>query len=309
MKLGRLAGASFTLSCTVLVTMILPTVDAVAGAPARCNGFRASIVGTARADVIRGTPQDDVIVGLGGADVINGRGGDDTICGGRGSDRLIGGSGNFDVVLGEGGNDEVLGSGGFDVLSGGPGGDLVDGGLGSADVATFFRASESVTVDLVAGTASGEGSDTLQGIEQVEGSEFDDQLTGDAGPNTFYAQDGDDVVVGGGGLDRIAYVFAQGGVVVDLTAGTAVGEGSDTLSGIQLVEGSRFDDAITGDAAPNTLNGGDGDDVIVGGDGDDSLGGGDGNDSLDGGNGNDALDGGPGTDTCTNGENVGNCEA
>jgi Ca2+-binding RTX toxin-like protein len=309
MKPGMRAHGLVVLCTAGLLTMLLPAVGVLAGAP-RCSGRRATIVGTARADVIRGTTGDDVILGLGGPDVINGRGGDDRICGGRGNDRLLGGAGSFDVVLGEAGNDDVLGVGGFDVLEGGPGDDLVDGGLGSFDVVSFFYASGPVTVDLLTGTATGgEGSDTLEAVEQVEGSQFNDQLTGDAGPNIFYAHGGDDLVDGGGGLDWISFIFAPGPVIVDLAAGTATGNGADTLTGLERVSGSRFNDTITGDAGPNEIDGDMGDDVLSGADGDDSLIGGDGNDLLDGGNGNDSLDGGPGTDTCTNGENVGNCEA
>lgn len=59
-----------------------------------CLGKRATIVGTARANVIRGTRRNDVIVGLGGNDTINGLAGNDLICGGGGADRLEGGAGS-----------------------------------------------------------------------------------------------------------------------------------------------------------------------------------------------------------------------
>jgi Ca2+-binding RTX toxin-like protein len=282
-----------------LATLVLPAVGAVAGTP-RCFGQRATIVGTSRADVIRGTPRADVILALGGADEISGRGGDDRICGGRGNDRISAGAGGFDVLFGQGGNDELLGGGGFDVLLGGLGDDLVDGGLGAFDVVSVFFAQGPTTVDLAAGTSTGEGTDEIRSVEQVEGSNFDDTITGDAGPNRFYANAGDDVIEGGDGLDSIRYIFATGPVTVDLAAGTATGEGSDTIAGVEFVDGSDFDDTINGDAASNVLTGGSGDDVI---------GGGDGNDTLDGGDGNDTLDGGIGTDVCTNGETVSTCES
>jgi Ca2+-binding RTX toxin-like protein len=89
-------------------------------------------------------------------------------------------------------------------------------------------------------------------------------------------------------------------VIVDLTAGTATGEGTDTLTGIGQVFGSKHDDTISGDANPNTLLGGPGNDTISGAAGDDTLNGMDGTDTLDGGD---------GTDTCANGETNTNCEA
>jgi hypothetical protein len=98
-----------------------------------------------------------------------------------------------------------------------------------------------------------------------------DTITGDAGANGFYPEGGDDVIVGGDGLDTTYYLFATGPVTVDLTAGTATGEGSDSLTGVENIEGSDFDDTISGDAGPNTITGGPGDDVINGADGNDVL--------------------------------------
>lgn len=85
-----------------------------------CSGRKATIVGTARADVLKGTPRADVIVGLGGNDRISGRGGNDVICGGAGADRLSGGSGR-DVLNGALGRDRLVGGPGRDRLLGGPG--------------------------------------------------------------------------------------------------------------------------------------------------------------------------------------------
>ena len=51
----------------------------------RCGGQKATIVGTARRDVIRGTRGRDVIAALGGNDVVRGLGGNDVICGGAGT--------------------------------------------------------------------------------------------------------------------------------------------------------------------------------------------------------------------------------
>ncbi len=95
----------------------------------RCSGRRATIVGTARTDVLRGTRRGDVIVGLGGDDVIRGLGGADVICGGAGRDVLVGGAG-VDRLLGQAGRDILKGGAGRDVLSGGAGRDRCEGGPG-----------------------------------------------------------------------------------------------------------------------------------------------------------------------------------
>lgn len=285
----------------VLATFAVVTLPQIASAVTpRCLGTRATIVGTARADLIRGTARADVIAGLGGGDVIKGLGGGDSICGGNGSDKLIGGD-RGDALAGEAGNDALSGGGGSDFFFGGPGNDTFNGGAGIDDTASYFFAPSGIQADLAAGTATGEGTDTLTGIEDLEGSRFDDTLTGDPNWNFFFPGDGNDIVVGGGDTrDLVNFFFSPNAVVVDLTAGTATGEGTDTLTGIGQVFGSRHDDMIIGDVNANSLYGGPGTDTISGAAGDDKL---------DGGEGTDTLDGGDGTDTCTSGETVTSCEA
>jgi DNA-binding beta-propeller fold protein YncE len=104
----------------------------------RCQGRRATLVGTARAERIRGTRRRDVIAALGGNDRIAGLAGDDVVCagagndrvdGGPGGDRLAGGSGN-DRLTGGSGPDTVAGDGGNDRLDGGPGADRLGGDRG-----------------------------------------------------------------------------------------------------------------------------------------------------------------------------------
>jgi Ca2+-binding RTX toxin-like protein len=285
----------------VLATCSAFTLSPVASAAApKCMGKKATIVGTARADHIKGTAHADVVVGLGGADTIEGLAGNDTICGGNGNDTLIGGAGN-DALMGDAGNDTLSGAKGYDILLGLAGNDRFDGGASADDLASFYFSRAAVTVDLAAGTATGEGTDTLTGIESVEGSEFDDVLTGDNGANWFYPGPGNDTVDGGGGaFDGVSFYWSSAAVTVDLVVGTATGDGTDTLTGIEAVHGSQQADMISGDANPNALLGGSGNDSIFGADGDDYLDGGDGTDTLDGGN---------GTDTCRNGESNTNCEA
>ena len=101
---------------------------------------------------------------------------------------------------------------------------------------------------------------------------------------------GNDLIDGGNGLDRVEYLEATAAVVVNLSAGTASGGGGlDTLRGIEIVEGSSFNDIISGDSRDNTLRGGDGSDNLFGNDGDDEIGGKLGADRLFGEGGNDVL--------------------
>jgi RTX calcium-binding nonapeptide repeat (4 copies) len=70
-----------------------------------CLGVRATIVGTAKADVLRGTQKRDVIVALAGSDRVYGHGGDDLLCGGAGDDLLDGGPGRNSLAGGPGRDD------------------------------------------------------------------------------------------------------------------------------------------------------------------------------------------------------------
>lgn len=220
-------------------------------------------MGTRAADNLTGTEGKDVIAGLGGDDVIDGLSGNDRICGDEG-------------------NDTIRGSAGVDLLLGGDGDDALEGGE-DKDVAVFASSTAGVDVDLDRGTAVGEGSDTLESMAAIFGSRHDDTLTGDASDNFLFGVDGNDRLTGGGGVDFAIYWFAPGPVTVDLSAGTATGDGDDSLSGISGVAGSPFDDNLLGDAADNFLDGDAGNDLIDGGDGDDMFVGRAGDDTFHGG--------------------------
>jgi uncharacterized delta-60 repeat protein len=104
----------------------------------RCNGKRATIVGSDGADRLKGTRRADVIVALAGNDRIKAGAGKDTVCAGAGKDRVAGGPGKDRVVGGPGndrldggpGNDRLAGQGGKDTLLGRTGNDKLNGGAG-----------------------------------------------------------------------------------------------------------------------------------------------------------------------------------
>ena len=228
---------------------------------------------------------------------------------GHGRDRLVGVEGvvgsNFDDFIegddssnglfGNAGDDRIFGrgSGSFrsseeDVLAGDDGDDLLVGGAG-ADVTSYAGIPVPVTVDLAAGTASGQGSDELHGIEGIWGSEDDDVLRGDDARNQIVGGLGNDELRGRQGVDIAVFADVRGPVTVDLASGDATGAGNDTLAGIEAVWGTSGDDTILGDGADNVIEGRGGADELAGRAGDDVLDGGDGADQADGGAGEDVC--------------------
>ena len=285
------------------------------------------------ADIVAGDDGDDHVFGGAGDDLGYGGVGNDFVSGGAGNDTLFGGA-NDDVVFGDDGNDFVAGDtgndqlrsgAGNDTLRGGAGNDILDGGTGR-DVANYEDVG-AVTVDLsVSGdqNTGGGGIDRLTSIEDISGSGFNDTLTGNSGKNTLLGLggndildggakndvldggDGDDTLIGGSGQDEATYQNAVSAVTVDLSnlgAQNTLGAGTDTLSSIERLRGSAFDDHLTGDDNANTLWGGGGADALNGGLGNDTLYGEDGNDNLTAGSGADRLYGGVGNDTLGGGNN------
>jgi len=229
------------------------------------------------------------------------------------------------IAIGGAGNDTLKGGRGDDLLEGGTGADTLIGGLGN-DTATYVNSAAAVSVDLSnsANNAGGDAAgDVLSGVENLIGSTNDDTLTGDANNNTFDGGRGNDTITGGGGSDTVTYAtsqlgisdISQTGVFVNLITGTAqlqvtdknsvTTTFTDTLTGINNVIGTAFDDAIIGNDNGDRLTGGFGDDALQGGAGNDTLSGDAGNDflvglagrdTLTGGDGDDVLEGGTGAD-------------
>jgi Ca2+-binding RTX toxin-like protein len=183
---------------------------------------------------------------------------------------------------------------GNDALVASAGGDALDGGTGS-DTVDYSARPPGATVNLTTGVGASSGdADLLSTLENAVGSAGADLLVGDGAVNTLSGGNGNDTLrglagadslVGGGGVDTVDYSTffpANGriGVVVNLTAGEALGDGVDSLAGIQNVKGSSFDDRLLGNAQANTLQGADGRDFIVGAAGKDFLQGGNGTDTL-----------------------------
>ncbi|CUS33701.1 Hemolysin-type calcium-binding region (fragment) [Candidatus Nitrospira nitrosa] len=179
---------------------------------------------------------------------------------GNGADNVLFGQFGNDSLLGNAGNDTLLGGEGNDQLIGGSGNDLLVGGIG-IDTADYGTATAGVTVYLPipeAQNTGGAGIDTLVGIENLIGSNFNDSLTGDfgnnvlsglAGNDTLSGNDGDDVLTGGAGNDTLL-----GGNGNDVLTG---GSGRDQLNG--GTGNDRFDYNAVSESPTST-----GRDVITG---------------------------------------------
>ncbi|CUV65016.1 putative Serralysin [Sulfurovum sp. enrichment culture clone C5] len=183
-------------------------------------------------------------------------------------------------------------------------------------------------------------------IENAIGGEVNDTLTGNQVDNILEGRGGDDTIDGGAGNDTMdggdgndtaSYQSSTLGVVVDLSKTTVqdtIGAGTDMLTNIENLTGSKYNDILIGNSENNILNGGAGIDTIsyknsttgvtvnlatitaqntvgagtdtlanfenlIGSDYNDTLTGNSSNNVLEGGLGNDIINGGTGIDTVT----------
>src|SRR5262249_11782181 len=249
-----------------------------------------TLIGNASDNALHGGAGDDLLIGLGGNDTFDGGAGVDTVSfadansitmvdlaltgpqsvgGTQGLDTLI----NFENVgasmywggtlKGDSGANWLTGGINPSTLMGRGGDDVLDGHNGWQDTASYAEASTGVTVDLaISGPQNtGEGNDTLIGIENLTGSAFGDVLKGTSGAIVIIAAAGDGLLIGRGGFDRldggdgidtVSYADAATGVQVDLNPNAF--SNSDTLISIENLIGSAFADTLTGDAGANALS-------------------------------------------------------
>ncbi|HZH10039.1 MAG TPA: hypothetical protein VEZ24_06710 [Microvirga sp.] len=263
------------------------------------------------------------LVGSQGNDIINA---DDT------ADQftLNGGAGN-DTLMGAGSNEWEK-----DYLVGGAGDDLLIGGI------AYFQGNAAVQVNLATGIATGQGTDTLQSITYVIGSNGGDilragdeaaTLDGAAGNDTLYGGGGNDELYTGSGTDVVYgsagsdHIYADGAITLrydQLVLLNAQGSNiagsisADLAQGYVIkynnIPGSAFpqigEDRIHSSASDlvatqysDFVRGNTLNNHLFGLGGNDSLSGFGGDDVLTGDNGNDTLDGGIGNDTLDGGLN------
>lgn len=262
--------------------------------------------GTAFADTFIGDDNANFIMG-GAGDTLQGNGGDDTIWVDSAPAIVDGGAGN-----------DTLG------FIGDINGKLIQDNTGDG-LAEWVFATQGVHVDLQTNRIYNDGfgaSGVIAGFENIDGSEFGDNILGDSNANvlngwggddtingrggndTLIGGEGADIMIGGAGNDTVSYELETDGFGIDLTLGVAVRTGGgapfeDTLSQIENVIGGAGDDQIVGTSGVNVLAGMGGNDTIRGAGAADSISGGAGDDTIlyQIGDGADAIDGGADTDT------------
>ncbi len=136
--------------------------------------------------------------------------------------------------------DSLFGLGGDDRLEGRRGSDRLDGGFG-LDAASYAHAASGVAASLAypLGNIGEAAGDRYNSIENLEGSAFTDQLTGNGLANLISGGKGNDVLRGLGGNDRLVggpgKDLMTGGAGADIfrftkTADSVVGTGRDAIA-------------------------------------------------------------------------------
>ncbi|WP_370302351.1 hypothetical protein [Pseudooceanicola sp.] len=269
--------------------------------------------GTSFADRMFGSDNGDVFLGGGASDRLDGRAGDDELDGGTGNDELIGGEGH-DLLIGGDGDDRAFGNKGDDTFLGDGGGtDRYDGGEGF-DIVSYERTTKGVTFNLNQNEATGQevGEDNYRNIEAYVGGQGDDKIGGSGNGDHYFYIGGHDDFDAKGGRDTLDFSRFTASVLVNLASGddAKTGDGTKapekalrdivTISSVEDVRGTDYDDILTGNAAANRLHGGKGDDLLDGGKtrDNDELNGDQGDDTIIGriGAGRDTIDGGEGSD-------------
>lgn len=188
---------------------------------------------------------------------------------------VVVGAGN-NLVTGTAGADTMAALAGNDTYVVNNAGDVVveaaGGGIDTVRASISYALTDNVENLVLTGTAANGAGNALNNT--ITGNAENNRLNGGDGDDVLAGLGGINVLNGGAGVDTITYALALAGVDVRLngnvTRNNGMG-GTDTLSGIENVTGSDFDDTLIGSSGNNVLAGGLGRDVLLGLAGNDTL--------------------------------------
>jgi hypothetical protein len=186
-------------------------------------GFRSTITGTARGEVLRGTGASETFLPLQGNDTVRAAGGDDVILASRND-----------------GNDSYLGH---------QGSDTVDHSALTASVNVELGALFGGGIGRAKGKQS--GVDTLDSIENVVGSRAGDTIKGNGNANVLDGDAGNDDLTGGGQAD--VFVFSRGSDrITDFDAIPANGQDRIDLRGLGISAATFAAEVVISDLGSST---------------------------------------------------------
>ena len=243
--------ASVVLAPVIDPLKALPIVEPIA----TTRSPLLNLIGTGAADILYGNRDNNVYLAGAGADLINGSGGNDSLSGGAGIDTLDYGSLNADITFSRGGVITKSGGNGVDtiaafdieVIKGNANRiNTIDGSSGTTAAINVDLSSNSLEITGLPGIGSAKL--TVINFSNVNGSENNDVILGDAKANTLNGGGGNDTISGGGGDDLLL-----GSSGSDVYRG---GAGADSLSyealagGVTLVRGGTI---IKADGSVDTI--------------------------------------------------------
>ncbi|WP_237772510.1 calcium-binding protein [Herbaspirillum robiniae] len=143
-----------------------------------------------------------------------------------------------------------------------------DGGVNNADGSaphnrvSYVYSNAAVTVDLSTTIGTGTGGwaqgDTFTNIQDITGSQYNDTFIASAAANFF--DGGANNADGSSPHNRVSYAASNAAVTIDLSTAVGTGTGGwaqgDTLTNIQDITGSQYNDTFIASAAANFFDGG-----------------------------------------------------
>jgi Ca2+-binding RTX toxin-like protein len=240
--------------------------------------------GVLSTNLMYGDDGNDTLVGGGAADTMHGGSGADSFDGGAGADTVSYARSTFGVginlstvaqtatftastalvngySLGTTATGALAANSAGGVVLTGAGQTLSTKGHGFGD--TFVAGSVenaigSVKADWIYGSATANVISGLAGADTINAFDGNDSVYGGDSADKIVASsitDGNDYYDGGAGVDTLDLSLLTTAVTVDLSQGTLVGAGNDTLVSIERVIGGSAADILTGIGSGSTLGG------------------------------------------------------